>query len=130
MASKISSVCSKCFNCNLGVYSDDDYYFIHSATDGSQDGDDFDDEEFYYYDSEDEVKRQILTSALEYVPEHGWTEEAIQKAAEAEGLSSAVDGLFPRGAGDLVLHFIEECNGKLAEQMLEESRLNADEKVT
>ena len=70
------------------------------------------------------MKRQILNSALEYVPEHGWTDVALQKGAEAQGLSSAIEGLFPRGPGDLVLHFIEECNAKLAEQLLEESKIN------
>ena len=70
------------------------------------------------------MKRQILDSALEFVPEHGWTDLALQKGAEAQGLSSAIEGLFPRGPGDLVLHFIEECNGKLAEQLLEESKIN------
>lgn len=70
------------------------------------------------------MKRQILNSALEFVPEHGWTDLAIQKGAEVEGLSSAIEGLFPRGPGDLVLHFVEECNAKLAEQLLEESKIN------
>ena len=98
--------------------------FLLSATDSTNDGEDLDEEDYYYYDSEDDMKRQILDSALEFVPEHGWTDLALQKGAEAQGLSSAIDGLFPRGPGDLVLHFIEECNGKLAEQLLEESKIN------
>ena len=98
----------------------------YSATDSTNEDEDLDGEDYYYYDSEDDMKRQILNSALDYVPEHGWTDLAIQKGAEAQGLSSAIEGLFPRGAGDLVLHFIEECNAKLAEQLLEESRLNGE----
>lgn len=101
--------------------------FLHdSATDSTYDDEELDEEDYYFYDSEDDMKRQILASALEFVPEHGWTDLAIQKGAEAEGLSSAVEGLFPRGAGDLVLHFIEDCNAKLADQLLEESRINND----
>ncbi len=58
---------------------------------------------------------------MEYVPEHGWSHEALKRAAEAEGLSSAVEDLFPRGPGDLVLHFIQDCNATLAEHLLHES---------
>ena len=72
------------------------------------------------------MKRQILNSALEYVPEYGWSDFAIQKGAEAEGLSSSIEGLFTKGPGDLVLHFIDECNGRLAEQLSEESKLNEE----
>jgi len=101
-----------------------DGMILESATDSTNDDEDLDEEDYYYYDSEDDMKRQILGSALEFVPEHGWTDLALQKGAEAQGLSSAIEGLFPRGPGDLVLHFIEECNGKLAEQLLEESKIN------
>eukprot|EP00794_Sanderia_malayensis_P018731 gene18731-20620_t len=98
---------------------------LESATSNNdKNGDsDYDD---YYYDSEDELKTQILKTALEYVPEHGWTHESLKKACEAEGLSTAVEDLFPRGPGDLVLYFIENCNSMLAEQLLHESEQQAD----
>ena len=98
------------------------FFNYSSATDSNQNNADESVEEDYYYDSEDELKKQILDTALSYVPEHGWSHQALKCGAEAEGLSSAVEGLFPNGPGDLVLHFIEDCNSRLAEQLLEESK--------
>ncbi|XP_065064514.1 ubiquinone biosynthesis protein COQ9-B, mitochondrial-like [Rhopilema esculentum] len=105
-----------------------DDMLLRSATDSTNENEDAEDsdEEYYYYDSEDDMKRQILNSALEFVPEYGWSDFAIQKGAEAEGLSSSIEGLFTKGPGDLVLHFIDECNGRLAEQLSEKSKLNEE----
>lgn len=36
------------------------------------------------------------------------------------GLSSASTGMFNNGAGDLVLHFVAQCNAQLAETMAEQ----------
>lgn len=38
------------------------------------------------------------------------------------GLSSASSGMFSNGAGDLVLHFITQCNSKLTEILAEQHK--------
>lgn len=36
------------------------------------------------------------------------------------------EGMFPRGAGDLVLHFAEDCNVRLADYLISQSRAEKD----
>uniref|UniRef100_A0A1A8UNP7 Ubiquinone biosynthesis protein n=1 Tax=Nothobranchius furzeri TaxID=105023 RepID=A0A1A8UNP7_NOTFU len=72
------------------------------------------------YETEEQLQARILTSALEFVPQHGWSMEAIAAGAEVLGLSSASAGMFSNGAGDLVLHFIAQCNSKLTEVLAEQ----------
>ncbi|XP_028304585.1 ubiquinone biosynthesis protein COQ9, mitochondrial isoform X1 [Gouania willdenowi] len=67
------------------------------------------------YETEEQLQVRILTAALEFVPLHGWSMEAIAAGAESLGLSSASTGMFYNGAGDLVLHFIAHCNSQLTE---------------
>lgn len=38
------------------------------------------------------------------------------------GLSSACNGMFTNGAGDLVLHFVAECNTQLTEILAEQEK--------
>ena len=77
-------------------------------------------------EEDDHVRQNILNAALEHVPELGWSSEAIEKGAQAIGLSAMAEGMFPRGAGDLVLHFIEDCNVRLADHLASESRAVKD----
>ncbi|XP_078024298.1 ubiquinone biosynthesis protein COQ9, mitochondrial isoform X1 [Epinephelus lanceolatus] len=72
------------------------------------------------YETEEQLQARILTAALEFVPQHGWSMEAIAAAAETLGLSSASSGMFYKGAGDLVLHFIAQCNSQLTEILAEQ----------
>ncbi|XP_028264523.1 ubiquinone biosynthesis protein COQ9, mitochondrial isoform X1 [Parambassis ranga] len=72
------------------------------------------------YETEEQLQARILTAALEFVPQHGWSMEAIAAGAETLSLSSASTGMFQNGAGDLVLHFISQCNSKLTEILAEE----------
>ncbi|XP_030625296.1 ubiquinone biosynthesis protein COQ9, mitochondrial [Chanos chanos] len=72
------------------------------------------------YETEEQLQARILTAALEFVPEHGWSVEAIAAGAETLGLSSASTGMFYNGAGDLVLHFVGQCNAQLAEILAEQ----------
>uniref|UniRef100_A0A3B5MTR6 Ubiquinone biosynthesis protein n=1 Tax=Xiphophorus couchianus TaxID=32473 RepID=A0A3B5MTR6_9TELE len=72
------------------------------------------------YETEEQLQARILTAALEFVPLHGWSMEAISAGAEAVGLSSASTGMFTNGAGDLVLHFISQCNSNLTEILAEQ----------
>ncbi|XP_026166381.1 ubiquinone biosynthesis protein COQ9, mitochondrial isoform X2 [Mastacembelus armatus] len=72
------------------------------------------------YETEEQLQARILTAALEFVPLHGWSMEAIAAGAETLGLSSASTGMFSNGAGDLVLHFITQCNSQLTEILAEQ----------
>ncbi|CAJ1057045.1 ubiquinone biosynthesis protein COQ9%2C mitochondrial [Xyrichtys novacula] len=72
------------------------------------------------YETEEQLQARILTAALEFVPLHGWSMEAIAAGAETLGLSSASNGMFYNGAGDLVLHFISQCNSQLIEILAEQ----------
>ncbi|XP_051239265.1 ubiquinone biosynthesis protein COQ9, mitochondrial [Dicentrarchus labrax] len=74
------------------------------------------------YETEEQLQARILTSALEFVPQHGWSLEAIAAGAETLGLSSASTGMFSNGAGDLVLHFIAHCNSQLTEILAEQHK--------
>lgn len=74
------------------------------------------------YETEEQLQTRILTAALEFVPQHGWTVEAIASAAETLDLSPASTGMFNNGAGDLVLHFIAQCNTQLAETLAEQHK--------
>ncbi|XP_064168994.1 ubiquinone biosynthesis protein COQ9-B, mitochondrial-like isoform X2 [Anguilla rostrata] len=71
------------------------------------------------YETEEELRARILATALDFVPQHGWSAEAIAAAAQAVGLSSAASGMFTNGAGDLVLHFISDGNAQLAKILAE-----------
>ena len=42
------------------------------------------------------------------------------------GLSAMAEGMFPRGAGDLVLHFTEDCNVRLADYLVSGTRVDKD----
>uniref|UniRef100_A0A672YR84 Ubiquinone biosynthesis protein n=1 Tax=Sphaeramia orbicularis TaxID=375764 RepID=A0A672YR84_9TELE len=81
------------------------------------------------YETEEQLQARILVAALEFVPVHGWSMEAIAAGAEVEtlttknkhsGLSSASTGMF-NGAGDLVLHF-SQCNSQLTEILAEQHK--------
>lgn len=103
-----------------------------SGTETSSDKDEpkyFGDETVFFEADEeegDDVREKILNAALEHVPELGWSSEAIEAGAQAIGLSAMAEGMFPRGAGDLVLHFIEDCNVRLADHLVTESRAEND----
>ncbi|XP_050167277.1 ubiquinone biosynthesis protein COQ9, mitochondrial isoform X2 [Myiozetetes cayanensis] len=75
------------------------------------------------YESEEQLQRRILTAALEFVPEHGWTAEAIAEGAKTLGLSVAAAGMFHSDGSELILHFVSECNAKLSELLEKEQKL-------
>ncbi|KAL2093480.1 hypothetical protein ACEWY4_010792 [Coilia grayii] len=74
------------------------------------------------YETEEQLAQRILAAALDFVPQHGWSVEAIAAGAETLGLSSATTGMFNNGAGDLVLHFVAECNAQLTEILAEQHK--------
>ena len=73
-----------------------------------------------------EMRKNILSAALEHVPELGWSSEAIEAGAQSVGLSAMAEGMFSRGAGDLVLHFTEDCNVRLADYLVSQSRVGKE----
>ncbi|KAH0619459.1 hypothetical protein JD844_000107 [Phrynosoma platyrhinos] len=80
-------------------------------------------EESEGYESEERLQNRILTAALEFVPTHGWTSDAIAEGAKSLGLSVAAAGLFHNDGSELVLHFVSQCNTKLSELLEEQHKL-------
>ncbi|XP_056271995.1 ubiquinone biosynthesis protein COQ9, mitochondrial [Pseudoliparis swirei] len=78
------------------------------------------------YETEEQLQARVLTAALEFVPMLGWSTDAIAAAAETLGLSSASTGMFPNGSGDLILHFISQCNTQLTEILAEQHSTHTD----
>ncbi|XP_030832028.1 ubiquinone biosynthesis protein COQ9, mitochondrial-like [Strongylocentrotus purpuratus] len=67
--------------------------------------------------SVEDIQKIVLNTALEFVPIHGWTVQSLSEAAKHEGYPGVAHGMFPRGGGDLMHHFVKECNSQLAEQL-------------
>lgn len=61
---------------------------------------------------EDDIKSKILEASLPFVPEMGWSKEAISKGAQQIGYPGITHGLFPKGGADLVHHFQTSSNVK------------------
>ncbi|XP_062997436.1 ubiquinone biosynthesis protein COQ9, mitochondrial isoform X2 [Elgaria multicarinata webbii] len=80
-------------------------------------------EESEGYESEEQLQHRILTAALEFVPTHGWTADAIAEGAKSLGLSVAAAGLFHNDGSELILHFVSQCNSKLSELLEEQHKL-------
>lgn len=86
-----------------------------------------------YHQTDDEIRTQILSVALDNVPLFGWSTESIEKAVEALELSPSSSDLFKRGALDLVLFFIEEGNNALIEHIAADAKktsLNSEDERT
>ncbi|EDO32539.1 predicted protein [Nematostella vectensis] len=92
----------------------------HKAADQSYE----DGGEYGVPDEEDEndVKNKILVAALGHVHTHGWTSSTIAAGAQSLGLSAMAEGMFPRGGGDLALFYIEDCNLRLADYLVEQTQ--------
>ena len=122
----------KIYNNYLSHLVDLSLFVSDKETSTSTSGEDdkhFGDGEGTFFDAEEEdadMRRSILNAALEHVPEFGWSSEAIEAGAQTMGLSAMAEGMFPRGAGDLVLHFTEDCNVRLADYLISQSRVEKD----
>lgn len=68
-------------------------------------------------DDVDCIKVSILNAALEFVPQHGWSRQALASGAEKLGYSGVAHGMFPDGAAELVHHFYYSSNRDLEEQL-------------
>uniref|UniRef100_A0A8C5UQC0 Ubiquinone biosynthesis protein n=1 Tax=Microcebus murinus TaxID=30608 RepID=A0A8C5UQC0_MICMU len=75
------------------------------------------------HESEEQLQHRILTAALEFVPAHGWTAEAIAEGAQSLGLSRAAASMFGSDGSELILHFVTQCNARLAHVLEEEQKL-------
>ncbi|CAO2610429.1 Ubiquinone biosynthesis protein COQ9, mitochondrial [Lemmus lemmus] len=75
------------------------------------------------HESEEQLQHRILTAALEFVPAHGWTAEAIAEGAQSLGLSSAAASMFGTDGSELILHFVTQCNARLTHILEEEQKL-------
>ncbi|KAH8277545.1 hypothetical protein KR018_000137 [Drosophila ironensis] len=65
----------------------------------------------------DAIRTKILDAALQHVPQHGWTRQAIIQGAEESGYPSVVHGMFPEGGFALVSHFNGKCNAELVKSL-------------
>ncbi len=99
------------------------------CSDQSENTSDGKDETTYDYTSDSDeglddesISERILTAALQFVPEYGWTAQAIAEGAKIEGFSGMAEGMFHREGGDLVLHFINMCNLDLGDYLADNSR--------
>lgn len=71
--------------------------------------------------SEDDIRNGILDAALEFVPTHGWSREAIVEAAEKYGYPGVAHGMFPGGGADLATHFYAKSNAEFRQWLISES---------
>ncbi|XP_055603723.1 ubiquinone biosynthesis protein COQ9, mitochondrial-like isoform X2 [Uranotaenia lowii] len=69
------------------------------------------------------LKNNILNAALNFVPSHGWSKQAIAKGAESINYPSVTSGLFPRNGFELVQHFYKQCNENLVEYLKSQTTL-------
>lgn len=69
----------------------------------------------------------ILKKAMNYVPELGFTDEAISRGVAECGLSVASKGIFQNGSFDLIDFFYKQCNSQMAEYL---EKLVKEGKVT
>ncbi|XP_056381308.1 ubiquinone biosynthesis protein COQ9, mitochondrial [Hyla sarda] len=80
-------------------------------------------EESEGYESEEQLQQRILSAALPFVPEYGWSSEAIAEGAKSLDLSAAAAGMCENGGSELVLHFVSLCNKNLTELLEQEHKL-------
>ncbi|XP_049276227.1 ubiquinone biosynthesis protein COQ9, mitochondrial isoform X4 [Rhipicephalus sanguineus] len=73
-----------------------------------------------------DIKSAILKSALDFIPQHGWTWKSIAAGASSLGYSSVAHGLFPGGSVDLITYFYLSSNDELEHQL--ESSLHKTER--
>ncbi|XP_044746495.1 ubiquinone biosynthesis protein COQ9, mitochondrial [Coccinella septempunctata] len=66
-------------------------------------------------DYESDIKSKILREALKFVPEKGWTKDAVTAGAHVAGYPGVVHGLFPGAGADLVNFFLSDSNKQLVE---------------
>lgn len=66
---------------------------------------------------EQSEQQVVLESAMGFVLQHGWSEQALVEGAKHAGFSPSIIGLFSRGEAHLVEHFMECCKQRLREEV-------------
>ncbi|CAH0545972.1 unnamed protein product [Brassicogethes aeneus] len=64
---------------------------------------------------EEDIKEKILCASLKFVPELGWSKDALSAGAQTVGYPGVTHGLFHSGGADLVHYFQVSSNNKLVE---------------
>lgn len=72
---------------------------------------------------EEDIRSKILEASLTFVPEVGWSKEAISKGAQTVGYPGVAHGMFTRGGADLVHYFQTSSNLKLVEILKKVSKI-------
>ncbi|KAF7403973.1 hypothetical protein HZH68_006767 [Vespula germanica] len=76
---------------------------------------------------EKKTKRKILIASMNFVPELGWSRQAISAGAESIGYPGIIHGMFPNGGAELVAHFYSSCNNELNKILKEKyEKIQAD----
>ncbi|KAK9808338.1 hypothetical protein WJX73_003692 [Symbiochloris irregularis] len=65
------------------------------------------------------AREVLLDAALKHVMEKGWSLDAVRAGARDLDLSPAIAASLKRGAGDLVEHFVQQCNDQFSVQIEE-----------
>ncbi|XP_018341494.1 PREDICTED: ubiquinone biosynthesis protein COQ9, mitochondrial [Trachymyrmex septentrionalis] len=78
---------------------------------------------------EKNIKLKILGASLKFVPDMGWSKQAISAGAESIGYPGVIHGLFPRGSAALVEYFYSMCNRELNEILKKEVDSSSSQKT-
>ena len=81
-------------------------------------------------DENEELKMMILKNALQYVPQFGWTVEALAAGAEEAGLPPVSHGVISRGPVELVEYFSTISTNKAIEESKKYFEETLDENST
>ncbi|XP_012284179.1 ubiquinone biosynthesis protein COQ9, mitochondrial isoform X2 [Orussus abietinus] len=73
------------------------------------------------------IKSKILSAALPFVHDYGWSQEAIAAGAESIGYPGIIHGMFSNGGVELVQHFYSTCNMKLNKMLMDDIRAIQDD---
>lgn len=66
------------------------------------------------------LRSDILDAALQFVPKHGWSLDAIVQGAESINYPGVAHGIFPNGGIELIHHFYAKCNRELIAKLRQE----------
>ena len=69
-------------------------------------------------DKDDDIKGKILKNALEFVPEKGWSKEALEKGVEKAELPKVSVGIVTNGPIELVHFHYEQSNNLLGKRFI------------
>ena len=71
-------------------------------------------------------KAAVLSAALPFVPQHGWSRQAVVEGSKVAGIPLA--GLSGIGAGDLVGFFEEKSNDEVVQYMKQQLESQEEDK--